>query len=83
MLSPKEVSETLSLREFLRLCATVDIERPTTQMAFRHGSGTDTQTTAGGKVFRRFDVLQIEREDKKLYVTISLDTENLRCEVIA
>jgi hypothetical protein len=81
-LTPREVSEALSIKEFTHLCAALDVARPVTTVGLMHGDGSKFQQVAGGKLVRKFDVLAVEREEGKLYVTCDAG-EVLRIEVAA
>ena len=69
-LSPKEISERLTLREFLKLCACVDSVYGKTISEVSGAEGAPK--CADRREWTKFDVLDIVREPE-LNVTISAD----------
>ncbi len=51
--------QALNIREFTALCALIDEFGPKKAMAYRHGSGTDTQLCNGILEAKKFRVLSV------------------------
>jgi hypothetical protein len=83
MLPLQQVVQQLSLTEWAILCSKVDTCRPEREVMARHGDGSDVQRTAGGKIARRFDVIEIKRLMKAVQVVVDVEGEekHLRFEV--
>ena len=75
-MTPREVSELLSPREFSQLCGLVDFNfgRKSTEVVggntLSRGSGTLSAVRNG---FTRFDVVRVERSAEKFVVLIELE----------
>lgn len=80
MLTPREIADQLSIREFVALCGLLDKKRP----AVTALQGSGPQTIAGGKIVRRFDVLDVQRHLRGA-VTVLVEVEGtaqpLQCEL--
>jgi len=69
----RDISEQLSLREFLVICTYFDLrkkerESRPRQMWFRHGNGSDMQTIRPRVPQAQFDIVEIRRTPEKLMV---------------
>lgn len=89
-MSPREVADQLSVREFVKLCAAIDVARPVVKTKCGSASGSGYYQVSGGKLVRRFDVVKIEVEvvQKKVrrkLVTVDVEGESvlLRFDVAA